>query len=1231
MTDHADRILIRDGLDETVIVEAAAGTGKTTELVARILNVLATGRAHIEQIVAVTFTEKAAGELKLRIRQELETARQRSGDPKVHENLTDAIQRLEEAHVSTIHGFCADLLRERPVEASADPLFDVLTEPRAERLFADAFAGWFHERLEEPPAGVRRALRRSVWSPDGLGDRSRGGSRRANPGDGPIDRLRRAARELAEWRDFDGAWRRDPFDRDAALGRAIARGCEFAALSAAPSSARDPLFLDTRPIREFAHEIDTVMRSGRPPSRLARFGGPSRSSLVANASEGWDHDGWEARAIDLAQNRNLRRARRGRERGYGAGVERDTVWAAYEALMGELDQFQRAADADLAALLREELAGALTRYKELKRRAGALDFVDLLLGARDLLVGHPQVRRAFQSRFTHLFVDEFQDTDPLQAEILLLLAADDPAERDWRRVTPVPGKLFLVGDPKQAIYRFRRADVETYQKVRDLLEIRGARRAYLHTSFRATPNIQRLVNAAFEPVMDGNRETLQAQYVALSKHRAESGDQPSVVVLPVPEPYGQRRVAGYAIEKSLPTAVGAFVHWLLKESGWTITERTTRDELPMAVPVQPRHVCILFRRFLQYGNDVTRPYVEALEARGVPHLLVGGKSFHDREEVETMRAALAAIEWPDDDVSLFATLRGALFAIGDESLFLYRHRHKSLHPFRVPDDPEFSAIVDALTLLGRLHRRRNDRPVADTITELLTATRAHAGFVLRNAGEQALANVLHVAELARQYEAGGGISFRGFVDTLNDQADGGQAAEAPILESGTDGVRLMTTHKAKGLEFPVVILADMTAKLKSDRADRLVDRAKNACYLRLGRWTPIELAAAEQAEIARDEAEGIRVAYVASTRARDLLVVPAVGDAEWDGGWVSPLNAAIYPPADRRRAPHPASGCPMFKKDSVWRRPDDDPATQQTVCPGGYTFDAKVRLGPDATAGGGPAAPYEIIWWDPNALDLEVEPPPGIRREALIVKDVPESVLQEGRQEYERWRARLGATIVSGSVPSVPVRTATEWAATGAAIPLETVETAEVADRILVGQPGLFDEPLPGAPTRSEPSMAAIEIVDAHRSDRPGGTRFGELVHAVLASTPLDADREAIHALTEVQARMLSAPPDEVAAAAELAARVLGHELLARARAAAARGLCRRETPLTLSLTDGRLIEGVVDLAFEENGAWTIIDYKTDRELAAAGEDRYRRHVALYASAVAQATGKPAVGILIRI
>jgi ATP-dependent helicase/nuclease subunit A len=1188
LPDGGDRLLIREGLDDTVIVEAAAGTGKTTELVARILNVLARGRARIDQVVAVTFTEKAAGELKLRIRKELEGARQRATDAGVQGNLTDAIARLEEAHVSTIHGFCADLLRERPVEAGIDPLFEVLTEARAGRLFDEAFHTWLHQTLEDPPEGVRRALRRSVWSRDG---------RDADAG--PVDRIRRAGRELAEWRDFDGAWRRDAFDRERMLQRVLEQIHLLAAHSASPLSVRDPLYVDTAAVRELSHDVQTARRFDTD-----------------------DPDGWEARVIDLAQNRNLRRARRGRDRAFGAGVARDLVWAAFESLINELDTFQRAADCDLAALLHEELRDVVAGYEQLKQRAGVLDFVDLLLRARDLLTRHPRVRQAFQSRFTHIFVDEFQDTDPLQAEILLLLSADDPAQSEWRRITPLPGKLFIVGDPKQAIYRFRRADVETYREVCELLESRGARRAFLHTSFRATPSIQRVVNAAFAPLMTGDRQTLQAEYVALSPHREDPLSQPSVVALPVPEPYGQRRIAGYAIEQSLPDGIGAFVHWLLAKSGWTVTARTAGDELPMAMPIQPRHICILFRRFMHFGDDVTRDYVDALEARGVPHLLVGGKSFHGREEVETIRAALAAIEWPDDELSVFATLRGALFAIDDETLLEYRHHHQGFHPFRVPDElpPALRPVAQALRLLRRLHGGRNYRPVADTITQLLNATRAHVGFVLRPAGEQALANVLHVAELARQYEINGGMSFRGFVDELRDQAEGGQAAEAPILEEGSDGVRLMTVHKAKGLEFPVVILADMTAKLRSDRADRLIDRERNVCYLRLGRWTPIELATHEEREIARDEAEGIRVAYVAATRARDLLVVPVVGDAIWEGGWTSPLNGAVYPAVAARRDAAAAAACPQFRKDSVWRRPDDEPSNPATVCPGEHFFGVEER--------------YPVVWWDPRALELGIEPAIGIRRESLIIKDVPDAVVAEGLREYEQWRTLREEAIAKGSLASLAVRTATEWAAADT-LPGEPKDASGAATASV--QRGLFDQETiakAAAPQARSPldfGEREVVMIDARGRSRPGGARFGELVHAMLAAAPLGAERAAIEALADLHGRILKAPDDEVAAAVDAVEKVLGHELLARARDADARHACRRETPVTCTLADGTMIEGIVDLAFEEGGAWTVVDYKTDRELAALGEDRYRRQVALYAWAIAQATAQPARGVLVRV
>ncbi|MGE3958901.1 MAG: UvrD-helicase domain-containing protein [Vicinamibacterales bacterium] len=1188
LLDQADRDLIRHDLDHTIVVEAAAGTGKTTELVQRILAVLSTGRARIEQVVAVTFTEKAAGELKLRIRKELESLRQRTTDPAMLTHLTDAIQRLEEAHVSTIHGFCADLLRERPVEACIDPVFDVLTEPRADRLFSEAFQGWLHRQLESPPEGLRRALRRSVWSRDPRGN-----------DDGPVDRIRYAARELAEWRDFTGEWQRDPFDRDAELDALVGRLHVLADLTASPASTRDPLFIDTVAARELSRDI-----------------------RMAEQFDAADRDGWEARLIDLAGNRDFRRVRKGRDRMFSSSVARDEVWETYEALCHGLDAFQRAADADLAALLHVELREVVDRYQQLKQRAGALDFVDLLLRARDLLVTHRSVRESFQARFACLFVDEFQDTDPLQAEILLLLASDNPDEADWRRINPLPGKLFIVGDPKQAIYRFRRADVETYREVCDLLEQRGARRAFLRTSFRSTPAIQRMVNASFERVMTGDRQTLQAQYVGLSPHRDEPSTQPSVVALPVPEPYGKRSVAGYAIDRSLPDGVGAFVSWLLNDSGWTITEKTTRDELPMAVPIQARHICILFRRFLHFGQDVTRPYVDALEARGVPHLLVGGKSFHGREEVETLRAALAAVEWPDDELSVFATLRGALFAIDDETLLEYRHLQKGLHPFRPLGDPspDLQPVVDALALLKRLHLRRNYRPVADTVTDLLEATRAHVAFVLRPAGEQALANVLHIAELARQYEMNGGMSFRGFVDDLRDQADGGQAAEAPILEEGSEGVRLMTAHKAKGLEFPVVILADMTAKLRNEKADRLIDKARNACYLRLARWTPTELAANEPLEVARDEAEGVRVAYVAATRARDLLVVPVVGDVEFDGGWVSPLNAALYPPMATRRSPDVASYHPPFRKDSVFRRPDDEPFNAATVQPGVH------HLGEED-------AGYDVLWWDPHALTLGLESSHGLRRETLIVKDVPASVVDEGLRDYQRWESVRDEALARGSAPTLLVRTVTEWSVDAASAPALTGEVRhERPQQPPAGSPvqaGLFDEPAPPRPQQGP--MRDVAVVDLREPHGVGGARFGELVHAVLATVPLAGERSDVEGSADVHARVLGAPAQERDAAVETVLRVTRHDLLQRARAAAERGEARRECPVTAVLPDGPILEGVVDLAFRESGRWVVVDFKTDREISQEGLDRYSRQVALYAEAIAAATGEPAEACLVRV
>lgn len=1175
LPDQDDRDVIREALDTTLIVEAAAGTGKTTALVSRLIATLAAGRVRIDEVVAVTFTEKAAGELKLRLREDLERAYANAGDEATRARLAEALAHLEEAHISTIHGFCADLLRERPLEANVDPRFEVLMEPASMQLLDQAFDIWLRDSLETPGEGLRRILRRR---------------QRASDEDGPTGQLRRALTALADWRDFPAPWRRDPFDRAAAIDEVLQALEAFAAISATPASLRDNLYLDTDALRRFVRQH-------------------ADGGLTPGAR---DDDALEAALVELARHDAVTRAKVGSGRMYGATTERTAVRQAHEAVRASLEGFVARAGADLAACLQRELQPCLGLYASLKREQGALDFVDLLVKARELLVNQPGVRADFQRRFGRLFVDEFQDTDPMQAEILLLLASDDPAETDWRRVRPVPGKLFIVGDPKQAIYRFRRADVGTYWAVkRQLLAQPATRACHLRACFRLVPSLQHAVNAAFGPVMTGQQAEEQAEYVALEPVRPEVTSQPSLVALSVPRPYATRNVSGKAIEESLPDAVGAFVAWLVQESGWTVAE-AGHDGDERRVPVQARHVALLFRRFVSWGTDITRPYLQALEARGVAHLLVGGRTFHAREEVEAIRVALAAIEWPDDELSVYATLRGLLFAIPDHVLLAYREAapSKRLDPFRpleAGDEPpsgadgagvrdaaaegvvggSFTDVREALVLLRRLHARRNRVPAHETLHALLTGTRAHAALALRPGGEQALANVLHITEMARQYELTGGLSFRGFVSQLLDRRFT-EVSEAPLLEEGSDGVRLMTVHKAKGLEFPIVILADITCGLTGRSASRHLDASTGLCAQWIAGCTPVELAEHDDLERARDRAEAHRLAYVAATRARDLLVVPAVGDAPYPSEqhgerWVDVLNPILYPPADVRSRPDPAPGCPPFSADSVLERPDFALPGPTTVRPGRYA------LGVDGSG-------YDVVWWDPQQLHLDATVAFGARQLALVDKAAPESRVTEGLREESEWQARRLATHETGQQP------------------LHRVARVTVA----AGQVGEVDEDV------------TVTQIESRAPDRPRGREFGTLVHEVLAEVALDATPTDVEALALLKGRTLGLPAEDGRAAAVAVVTVLGHPLLARVRAAAAQGLCRREWPVMARLPDGQLIEGQLDLAFEDDGGWTVVDFKTD---ASTPDSRlaYRRQVSRYCRALRESTGRPVVGVILQV
>jgi ATP-dependent exoDNAse (exonuclease V) beta subunit len=404
----------------------------------------------------------------------------------------------------------------------------------------------------------------------------------------------------------------------------------------------------------------------------------------------------------------------------------------------------------------------------------------------------------------------------------------------------------------------------------------------------------------------------------------------------------------------------------------------------------------------------------------LPHVLVGSKSFHHREEIAALRTALRAIEWREDKLSEYATLRN-FYGITDGTLF----QHDLC-------DRADTRISEARAFLQKLHYGRDKHPIADTINRLLEHCRALTAFSLRKGGRRVVANVQRLVETARTFELRYATSFRSFVEYLEEQAERGEAADAPVLEQESDGVKLMTVHKAKGLEFKVVILADLTAHL-TGQGDRYVNG--ELCAQRLLGCAPWDLIDNIEHEAEADREEGIRVAYVAATRAKDMLVVTAVGDRGFvenhelfKTSWLAPIYPALYPHMDRWRLPErPVQGLSTVK---------DDP---ESLRPGLHR----------GRVGGG-----EVWWFDPGRLELEDSADSGLDDTSILQGD-PNS----GFAEYTAWQEAKQAIIDKASEPAFRLAIASEAA----------------ADR------------------------SAVEVYRTRPKLTPKGTRlFGKMVHGIL-------------------------------------------------------------------------------------------------------------------------------------
>jgi ATP-dependent helicase/nuclease subunit A len=825
LKDQAARDKAAKDLETSFIVEAAAGTGKTTLLVSRILNLIKEQRAVPDEIVAITFTERAAAELKIRLQDDLSKALEEAAreSQATVQHLADALWGLERMQVTTIHSFCAALIRERPVEAGVDPNFDVADELSAGLMRDEVWDDWLSGRMRRGDDAIRRAL--------AIGLKPK--------------HMRDLADKMLENRDVLGylpkpqLWSLHDHEFPARIEGAVA---DMIARATSACRNEDDKALDA--IEDLKAATDEVKRLKTDEEKAVHLFGLSLKSLKN-----------KGRQTDWEPTQCLKDIR-----------------AEMDELRSLHDDFRNWLAHHIIVEIAEDLLAFVDAYKAAMTGAAVLDFQDLLLYARNMLKDHPHVREYFRRRFKYILVDEFQDTDPLQAEIIFFLAEREGAPAaEWEKVKVAPGKLFLVGDPKQSIYRFRRADIEMYDSARR--SVGKDRDLSIFQNFRCAMSLVSVVNEIFRDLIEVPPDgAYQPEYVALEFGRKPEEVPPKHgVYLMYPPQHLRDEMPNVDERRKWETrAIAAFIQKLVREHKWKVWDKNEKRQRP----VELRDIAVLLR-----SHKPLAPLEDAFNLYGVDYRVIGGRFFFMRQEVQQLLAVFRAVDNPYDGVALVAALRSPFFGVSDEDMFEF---HAAGGPLNYLDGAERAAgtaLEPAFRILWELHEKRNDMSPEDLLRDLYQATKAPMVFLLKPGGEQRVHNLMKIADVARALAERGVRTFRAFVEWLSEREEQeADEAEAATVETGDNFVRVLTVHKAKGLEFPIVILADL-ASGKQEREPFIVDRRDSDIAILMGaKDNGIRTLGYDERllyEAKRLEAEERRLLYVAMTRARDLLVVPA--------------------------------------------------------------------------------------------------------------------------------------------------------------------------------------------------------------------------------------------------------------------------------------------------------------------------------------------------------------------
>jgi len=1064
LPDADARRRILEELDTTLLVEAAAGTGKTTCMVGRMVGLIRTGRSTVETLAAVPFTRKSAAELRARFQVALEQAARAAAGEEA-ERLARAVEHLDRGFIGTIHAFCGRLLRERPVEAGVGLEFEELDDTADHALREEVWGEWVARLLTAEANDLPERL-------DAAGLELRD--------------LHAAFLRFADFPDVPDWPHAQPVERDL---QALRRAVES---YVAHMRAIEP----TLPADDGQDRIPDVVQQ---VLRMVRHLDLDREADLMRLVEVFDQEKPPtlSREVQNAGFRKLAAAERERWKDFYSTVVQGAV-AAWRAKRYHL--------------VMEALLALRDLYARARQTRNQLNYTDLLIRAAALLQGNPTIRAYFAQRFTHLLVDEFQDTDPIQAEVMLLLTATDPHERDWRACQPRAGSLFVVGDPKQSIYRFRRADIQTYESVKSLIARHGAL-ATLSANFRTTAAIVDWVNTVFRAQFPA-ASAVSPAYVELQAGRTDAhvGDLHGVRVLRLAaEESAKNEIAA----ETDAAALARFIRHAVAQ-GLTVTRG--RKEADVSERAAYGDFLIVTRR-----KSHLALYACKLQELGVPCEVAGGSVLSELEELRLLQTCLAAVLQPENPVLLVGVLRSELFGMSDQALYAW-HQAGGTFCFRdaLPEhaDADVRAIfADAFTRLGHYARWLQTLPAVAAVERMIADLGLAARAAAEPGGRLHAGGVCKLVEILRARAASSWSALDLAQELARILEEAPDQDAVPVRPLPCRGVRLMNLHKVKGLEAPVVFLADPTGGRRPGGPTLHVDRtggqtrgfmavqAGHGDHARKLIAHPADWETCAQTEAQFLDAEEWRLLYVAATRAGSMLVI------------------------SQREA-----------------RNGDNP-------------------------------------WEPFADALAASP-------ALVI---PEAV--EAATEPE---ADLAAEAPAAAADAIAAR----WGASRA----PSYRTARAKD---------VDAPGPVQTTLFEVENAAAQPAPLSGEH---GVEWGEVIHQLLAAAVQRPGADLLPlAATLLAERGLDSTHAQVAADTVRAVR--GAEIFQRA-CASERMLS--EVPFAF-LRAGTLVRGAIDLVFRENGAWVIVDYKTDRVPAGKLETAAARHtpqIALYAEAWEACSGE---------